>query len=295
MINRLALYQQLLTTSRDHFRSLVGIIQTTSGEDKELNFKKNKQNIESCVQRGAKLICLPENFHYMPRTYQETVDNSEALSGQTIKRYKQIALDNRVWLCLGGFAETCKFNPEKRHNTSIIINEEGNIVQKYRKLHLFDIDLTHKGGVQVAENKYIEPGKIIPDPIISPIGYLGLSISNDLRYPELYRNYVAKGAQVLIVSSAFYVKTGAAHWEPLLRARAIENQCYVIAVDQVGVHNDKAQSYGHSMVVDPWGDIIGQMSDKEGYFICEIDLDYLDKVRGNMAVLTQMRTDIMNK
>jgi len=114
----------------------------------------------------------------------------------------------------------------------------------------------YQGGLTITENRYIEPGKEIPEPIISPIGYVGLSISNDLRYPELYRKYVMRGAQVLLVSSAFLVKTGASHWESLLRARAIENQCYVVAANQVGVHHDKRQSYGHSMVVDPWGDIV---------------------------------------
>lgn len=108
----------------------------------------------------------------------------------------------------------------------------------------------------MAENKFVEPGKGIPEPVISPIGYIGPSISNDIRYPELYRHYVMRGAQVLLVSSAFLVKTGASHWESLIRARAIENQCYVVATNQVGIHNDRHQSYGHSMVVDPWGDIV---------------------------------------
>lgn len=198
-----------------------------------------------------------------------------------------------MWLSLGGFQETCETNANKRHNTHLIINEEGYIVSEYRKLHLFDIDLTHKGGISIDETRYIEPGVDVVDPIFSPLGYIGLSISNDLRYPELYRRLVVGGAQILLVPSAVFIKSGGSHWQSLLRARAIENQCYVISSNQVGVHHDKRQSHGNSMVVDPWGDIIGHMSDKEGSFVCEIDIDYLDRVRGNMACLTHIRNDLI--
>jgi deaminated glutathione amidase len=123
----------------------------------DANFKKNKHLIEICAQRGAKLVCIPENFHYMPRTYEESIKAAEPLNGPILKKYKQLALDNRVWLSLGGFAERCDHNPAKRYSkysmnnitldTHLIINEEGNIVQEYRKLHLYDIDLTHKVGL----------------------------------------------------------------------------------------------------------------------------------------------------
>ena len=119
----------------------------------------------------------------------------------------------------------------------MLINLEGTVVQEYRKVHLFDIDFTSKGGVTLNENEYIEPGKSVPEPSLTPMGYVGLSITNDLRYPELYRSYASNGAQVLLVSGAVLVKTGASHWESLLRARAIENQCYVVASNQTGVHH----------------------------------------------------------
>eukprot|EP00347_Sterkiella_histriomuscorum_P000140 403377015 len=294
MINRLSHYQQLLTRSRDSQRALVGVVQMCSTPNMDDNFKKNKKYIEECASRGAKIVCLPENFHCMTLTYAQGVNIAEKLDGDIIKRYKQIALDNQIWLSLGGFQEQAQ-NLLKRYNTHLLINEEGNIVQTYRKLHLFDVDLTHRipGATPIKEDRYIEPGDEIPDPIQTPIGYVCPSISNDVRYPELYRRYVQRGAQVLLVSSAFLLKTGASHWESLLRARAIENQCYVVAANQVGVHHEKRQSYGHSMVIDPWGDIIGQMSDKEGCFVCEIDLEYLDKVRGNMACITHMRGDVI--
>lgn len=131
-------------------------------------------------------------------------------------------------------------------------------------------------------------GTNITDPVYSPCGYLGLSISFDLRFPELYRQLVLKGAQTLLVPAHFLPNTGAHHWTSLLRARAIENQCYVVAAAQVGRHNKSQKSYGHSMVIDPWGDMIGQMSDREGFFVCEMDFDYLDQVRGNMLCLNQV-------
>ena len=126
----------------------------------------------------------------------------------------------------------------------------------------------------------MKAGSNFTDPCFSPVGYLGLSISYDIRFPELYRHMVLRGAQVMLVPSAFLAKTGASHWETLLRTRAIENQVYVVAAAQVGRADANRLSFGHSMVVDPWGDIIGQASDKEGYFLCELDLDFLDKVRG---------------
>ena len=145
------------------------------------------------------------------------------------------------------------------------------------------------------ESKHILPGDTIYPPTPSPLGYLGLSICYDLRFPEVYRNLFMKGSQVLLVPSCFLNKTGGAHWETLLRARAIENQCYVIAAAQVGQHNEKRSSYGHSIVIDPWGDIVGQMSDKEGYFMADVDLDYVDSVRENMDCMSHMKRELFSR
>ena len=181
--------------------------------------------------------------------------------------------------------DTSEENLSKRYNTHVIINDEGQIISTYRKLHLFDVDLSSKGGITMSESSAIQRGTEITDPVYSPCGYLGLSISFDLRFPEMYRYLVLRGAQMLLVPSHFQPQTGASHWTSLLRARAIENQCYVVAAAQVGQHNKASKSYGHSMVVDPWGDVIGQMSDREGFFVCEIDFEYLDKIRGNMLCI----------
>ena len=158
---------------------------------------------------------------------------------------------------------------------------------------MFEADLSKVGGIDVHDQHHVMAGNRVNEPCFSPIGYLGLSVSYDVRFPELYRHMVLKGAQVFLVPSAFLAKTGASHWETLLRTRAIENQSYVIAAAQVGNSNQSRLSFGHSMVVDPWGDIIGQASDKEGYFLCELDMTYLDKVRGQMNCLTHVRHGVL--
>ena len=132
-------------------------------------------------------------------------------------------------------------------------------------------------------------GDTVVDPCHSPVGYLGLTISYDIRFPEIYRKLTLLGSQALLIPSAFTAKTGASHWETLLRTRAIKNQCYVIAPAQSGKSKEGVLNYGHSMVVDPWGDIIAQASDSVSYFLCEMDLEYLDEVRSNMNCLTHIR------
>ncbi|TNV72495.1 hypothetical protein FGO68_gene9282 [Halteria grandinella] len=273
-------------------KSTIGVIQLCSINDIEVNYSKIASFVKDCANKGAQLVCLPENFAFMGGTPEEMEKIKEPVEGPLIKRYAHLAVENGVWLSLGGYQEAIE-GSTKRYNTHIIINDKGEIVNKYKKLHLFEVQMAQAGGLNLSESTFCEPGMELPKVIQSPFGPLGPMICYDLRFPELARSLVTRGAQLLFYPSAFTVKTGSAHWELLLRTRAVENQCYVIASAQTGQHNEKRASYGHSMVVDPWGDIIGQMSDKEGFFVCEIDLDYLDKVRGNMACLTHMRKDIL--
>ena len=200
-----------------------------------------------------------------------------------------------MWISFGSFPEQDPHDPSKIYQTQIIVNQEGNTAAKYRKMHLFDAHISGENDKIVQESGSFYPGSEITDPCFSPVGYLGLSISYDLRFPELYRHLILRGAQILLVPSAFLSKTGSSHWETLLRTRAIENQAYVVAAAQRGDNAFTSDNYGfgHSMVVDPYGDIIAQNSDKEGVTICELDLDYLDKVRSNMNCLTRMRTDVL--
>lgn len=179
---------------------------------------------------------------------------------------------------------------ERVKNTLLWIDEQGEIVQRYQKLHLFDADM--KDGPTLKESDWVERGDRIIPPFSTPIGKLGLTICFDLRFPELALALKRMGSQILTYPSAFAVKTGQAHWEPLLRARAIETQTYVLASAQVGSHNDKRASYGHSMIVDPWGKVLaelgGEWTGEPEIATAEVDLEYVERLRREISL--QRRT-----
>ncbi|KAM3419135.1 hypothetical protein BST61_g5083 [Cercospora zeina] len=166
-------------------------------------------------------------------------------------------------------------------NTLIWIDDQGQIAQRYQKLHLFDLDI--KDGPSMKESDTVEPGRVLPKPFDSPVGRIGAMICFDLRFPELALALKRHKADVLLYPSAFTIPTGKAHWMPLLRARAIESQCYVVAAAQVGSHNEKRASYGHSVVIDPWGEVIaectGEKQDEPEVAFADIDLDVYSEVR----------------
>ena len=165
-------------------------------------------------------------------------------------------MKNCVWMSLGGFPEQHPTLQNKYYSTHYIIDEEGFVRSKYRKMHLFIVNPEETGGVHVQKNKQLTPGSAYTVPCFSPVGYLGLTVSYDLRFPELYRRLTLAGAQILMIPSSFTVEEGRAHFETLIRTRAIENQCYVVTANQGGMSEEGVFNFGHSMVVDPWGDII---------------------------------------
>ena len=180
------------------------------------------------------MVCLPEHFAYMnPDTLRGKEYGFRDLNNTLFDKYKQLALDHQVWLSLGCFPEH-DVRTGKDYLTHSVINDEGCVVAKYRKMHMFDVDLMNQGGVNQRESRTFVRGNKLMEPCYSPVGYLGLSISYDIRFPELYRQLLLQGAQILLVPSAFLAKTGSSHWETLLRTRAIENQCYVVAAAQCG-------------------------------------------------------------
>ncbi|MEM9493476.1 MAG: carbon-nitrogen hydrolase family protein, partial [Myxococcota bacterium] len=159
----------------------------------------------------------------------------------------------------------------------------GEIAALYRKIHLFDIDIP--GRAVLRESATTAPGSSLVS-VETPLARIGLSVCYDLRFPELYRELTVRhGAQILVVPAAFTAYTGAAHWHTLLRSRAIENQCYVIAAGQFGRHNEKRESYGHSLVIDPWGEIVAEVAEGEGMAVAEVDLDHLEQTRQRMPCL----------
>lgn len=229
------------------------------------------------------MLCFPESFSFIGANDGDSVKIAEPLDGPIMQQYQSLARESKIWLSLGGFQEK---GSEEAHicNTHVVIDEAGNIRSTYRKIHLFDVDVP--GGRSYKESSFTEPGKEIVA-LDSPVGRLGLTVCYDLRFPELYQQLrFQHEAQVLLVPAAFTKITGQAHWEILLRARAIETQCYVIAAAQAGKHNDKRESYGDTLIIDPWGTVVGRLPDRvsTGIAIADIDPSLVDSVRTKMPI-----------
>lgn len=270
---------------------LAAVCQVTSTPDKEANFSACKRLVEESRERGACMVFLPEGFDYIGSSKEETLAMSESLQGDIVSRYSQLARKLQVWLSLGGFHERGPdWEKDQRiYNSHIIINDKGELTSVYRKSHLFDVELPEKG-VSLKESSFTVPGPSLLSPVHTPIGKVGLGICYDLRFPELSLALLRHGADVLTYPSAFTVATGAAHWEVLLRARAIETQCFVLAAAQVGRHHEKRSSYGHALAVDPWGEVLGDCGGEEpGVALVEVDLDKVSRTRRNMPVQQHRR------
>ncbi|XP_028394636.1 deaminated glutathione amidase-like [Dendronephthya gigantea] len=272
---------------------MVGVCQMTSGSDVDKNIEVCKRLITKAKQLGAKMVFLPEAFDFVSENKEMCLSLAHSVDGPVIQDLSRTAKDEDVWLSLGGFHEKSSTEDSRVYNTHLILDNQGNVAGKYNKLHLFDVDI--KGGVRLKESDSFIPGKKMPPVVKTPVGNVGLSICYDLRFPELSLTLAQQGADILTYPSAFTFITGAAHWECLLRARAVETQCYVIAAAQCGQHNVKRRSYGHAMVVDPWGQVIAQCHEGEDVSVTEIDLEYLNKVRTQMPVWEHRRYDMYDR
>jgi deaminated glutathione amidase len=267
-------------------------VQLTSTSDEAANWESARALIERAAALGARLIATPENSNYLG-PHEEKVRRAEPLAGPTVGRFAELARRLGVHLLLGSFNEASG-EPERCYNTSVLLGPAGQVLAAYRKLHLFDVDVP--GGVRFAESATCKPGDPA-DPerglvvAETPLGRIGLTICYDLRFAELYRRLADLGADVLAVPSAFTLATGKDHWEPLLRARAIENQCYVLAPAQHGRHDDGGlrESYGHAMIVDPWGLPLATAADGPGLALAEIDLERVARVRRAIPVRQHRR------
>lgn len=241
-----------------------------------------------------KLLRFPESFSFVGSKAGESLNIAEPVNGPLMQKYCSLARESNIWLSLGGFQEK---GPDEAHlyNTHVLVDDSGNIKNIYRKIHLFDVDVP--GNMVYKESSYTTAGEdiVVED---SPAGRLGLTVCYDLRFPELYQKLrFHHEAQVLLVPSAFTKVTGEAHWEILLRARAIETQCYVIAAAQTGRHNERRESYGDSLVIDPWGTIIARIPDRlsTGIAVADIDLSKIDSVKTRMPIASHRKLDICLK
>lgn len=269
--------------------AIIAVCQMRATDNKAENMATCETLIASAKRFNAKMVFLPEACDYVATNTIQTIEMAEDLNGTTIECFKQLAKNHDMWLSLGGLH--IKVDDKTVRNAHILISPQGEIKADYSKLHLFDVDY-EGGNIHLKESSYCQPGKEIVPPIPTPVGNIGLSICYDLRFPELSMHLRMLGADILTYPSAFTFATGASHWESLLRARAIETQCYVVAAAQSGVHNKKRTSWGHAMVVDPWGTIIAQCSDGPNIAVAEIDLSFLSKTRLSMPVLEHRRNDV---
>ncbi len=265
---------------------LAAAVQLTSTSDAEANWESAREMIARAAGYGAELVATPENTNYLG-PHEEKVRRAEDLDGPTVRRFSALAAEHRIHLLLGSFNERSD-EPGRCHNTSVLFGPEGSRLAVYRKIHLFDVDVSD--AVRFTESDTVRPGTevVVAE---TPWGGWGLSICYDLRFGELYRRLVAGGAELLAIPSAFTLTTGKDHWEPLVRARAIETQSWVVAPAQVGRHDDGGlrESWGHSMIVDPWGHVVARAGDGPGLALAEIDPARVAAVRRGMPVADHRR------
>ena len=259
-------------------------VQMTSGADLDANLRRADALVRHAVDRGARLVVLPEVFAWRGIRSAEN-DGATAIPGPVSELLLGLAAELRIVLVGGSFLESVAGN-DKSYNTSLAIDVDGTVRARYRKIHLFDVDLP--GEVTVRESDTRAHGDAVAT-AVTALGTIGLSICYDLRFPELYRRLAAAGATIVTVPSAFTFFTGAAHWEPLLRARAIENQCYVIAPNQAGTSPHGYRDYGHSLIVDPWGTVVAHAADGEQVITAEIDPERVARVRREMPCHAHVR------
>lgn len=260
--------------------------QMCSTNDVEANFATCASLAKQAKEAGCHILCLPECFAFIGVAGSDALDVMEPLDGPLMARYRALARDHGLWLSLGGFAEPSPA-PRKRYNAHVVVDASGSIRAAYRKIHLFDVDMGDVNGPVLMESRHAEPGEEVVA-CDSPVGRLGATVCYDLRFPELYAKLRHDlRAEVMLVPSAFTRPTGEAHWETLLRARAIETQSYVVAAAQAGAHSEGRASYGHAVVVDPWGKVVAKLEDPDegvGIAVADIDLAYVEEVRARIPV-----------
>lgn len=263
----------------------IALIQMVSGTAPAVNLERVLCLMQDAVTAGAGLVLLPENFALLDSAQLRTFAESEVET--VVQRLCAFAAEQGVWIVAGSLPlavdeQGTALQGQRVRSSCLVIDALGAIRARYDKIHLFDVDVADAQG-SYRESDYIAAGdqcKVVD----TPFGRLGLSICYDLRFAEQYQRLTALGAELIVVPSAFTYTTGAAHWEVLLRARAIENQVYVLGANQGGEHSVTRRTWGHSMVVNPWGDVIAHCEEGEAVVLAEIDLDLLREVRSRMPV-----------
>lgn len=264
------------------------VVQLTSRQNVAENLAACAEACAEAAGKGAQVCAVPENFAFMgpergKLAIAEVIDERDP--GPILVAMAAIARKHRLHLLCGGFPERA-LTPGKCLNASVLLGPDGHVLGVYRKMHLFDVSIP--GRAEYRESEVFEGG---PGPAVvqTGLGPIGLSVCYDLRFPELYRAESAAGARILAVPSAFTAHTGAAHWHVLVRARAIENECFVLAPNQSGTHTETVVTFGHSLIVDPWGTVLAEVAHGPGVAVADLDLAHQDTVRTELPALAHRR------
>lgn len=273
------------STKKDHGDQYkVAAIQMVSSARLEDNLIQAQELIAQAARAGAKLIALPEYFCLMGKRDHDKIEIQEPHGSGVIQGFlSEQARLHEVWL-VGGTLPLSSNEPGRIYNTALVFDPAGREIARYDKIHLFSFA---RGGESYDESVSIRPGSIAPCTFDAGMGKVGLAICYDLRFPELFRQFGE--VSLIVLPSAFTYTTGSAHWELLLRARAIENQCYVMAPAQGGLHESGRRTWGHTMLIDPWGDVVDCVKEGEGFAIGTIDAARLSDVRESLPALRHRR------
>ncbi len=275
----------------------VAAIQMASGPNVSANLSEARRLISDAAKQGAELVVLPENFAHMGMSESDILDIAEDFifdmppadrpKGPIQEFVSSVAKEEKIWLMAGTIPIKAGSQSNKTLSTSLLLNDKGEVVARYEKIHLFDVDLGEQGGTY-NESAFTEAGnKVVV--VDTPFGKLGMAICYDLRFPELFRDMVTQGMEILCLVSSFTSTTGKAHWEVLNRARAIENLCFVVSSAQGGYHVNGRETHGDSMIIDPWGSILDHLVSGSGFAIADIDTSYVQKVRKNFPALEHIK------
>ncbi len=275
----------------------VAAIQMASGPNVSANLSEARRLISDAAKQGAELVVLPENFAHMGMSESDILDIAEDFifdtpqadrpKGPIQEFLSAVAKEEKIWLMAGTIPIKTGLQSNKTLSTSLLLNDKGEVVARYEKIHLFDVDLGEQGGTY-NESAFTEAGnKVVV--VDTPFGKLGMAICYDLRFPELFRDMVTQGMEILCLVSSFTSTTGKAHWEVLNRARAIENLCFVVSSAQGGYHVNGRETHGDSMIIDPWGGIIDHLVSGSGFAIADIDISYVQKVRKSFPALEHIK------
>jgi predicted amidohydrolase len=264
---------------------LAAVVQLRSTADRARNRDEAVSWVRAAALGGARLVALPEMWPFIGPD-PEKVEGAETIDGETVSAMRGLARELGIVLVGGSFAERAELEGHV-HNTAFVAGPDGALLAVYRKVHLFDVDIP--GGAQFRESATVAPGDrlVVVD---TAFGRLGLAVCYDLRFPPLWDSLRAAGAEMVAIPSAFTAHTGKDHWEVLLRARAIEQQMYVLAPDQAGWHDARRQSHGHSMIVDPWGLVVARASEGPGFALAPIELSRVATVRQQLPCRSHRRT-----